>query len=105
MLTSAAKNTKIKTSCSTAINRRILETTKKRYPLSKGKKLTVRVSRGHNQDKIKSYYHQVGDLQTENNNSKEVSPLVAIKPCHQIPVPKTSTVTEVLESGLKVSRI
>ena len=61
-LISSCKSTKIATSCSTTINRRTLEHTKKRYPHPKTKK--PRQREGHNPNKIKSHTHQGGNPET-----------------------------------------
>ena len=55
----------------------MLEPIKKRYPMSKGKEEAImRRSEGHNHDKIKAQIFQMGDPKMENNNTKEVLPLL-----------------------------
>ena len=58
------------------INRRMLEPTKKRYPMSKDKEAAVRQCKGHSHGQIKSLTHQRVTHRLENSNPKEVLPLL-----------------------------
>ena len=73
----SCESTKMETSCWTIIDRRALQPTKNRYPLCKDKEeAAVRWEEGHNQDKIKPHTHRWVTHQLENNNTKEIRPLL-----------------------------